>query len=494
MTTNKSLVEAMLADLRASWDLLVKKKEKVYAFGVYTTEDAAYLIPFACGEKGLKEAARRYVKDGYYKTLKEAAEGLRWSVPDSPYQDTLPSKTVEAAIEARPDVYDLPATKFAREVRLRLNSATAALKQLDEEGLFGEGADQQRPILLIMAGDCSTDFVMKWAAKLNPQAVVEAFAALGEEPTEGEWESYGTKKTYESSQLSASQDHGLIAVAGDYFASVFDVAASPRQVFCQAFPDKKREYGVQGVSLTQDGGTLAVLSSSETKGAFITLASGPRWANQQTFKAAKEPLCFIGDPAGRWYAVATMTNAIHVYDGEGKEIAKLKAHGDWPRRIATNADGTRLASVDSRAGLCLWDTQTWSLDQQLKQVKGNGVSFHPRHNKVVVVDRWSDKESPACEVDLDKGGVAAEHRIPGFGIELAVYSDDGSGLACYLMAEGDAMATEAVLIDLHTGKAAKRLRGAFQFINDFAFLPKHQAVAVAGTGESGPMRPLVLWL
>src|SRR5262249_13766816 len=154
------------------WDLLKSRypAETVYAFGLYSTEDASYFCPFACGEDGLTQVANDYLRRGHYSNLEEARVELKWSIADSPYHEKLPSDRIQAAMDQRPDPLadEMAARAAAREVRARLNAAVDAIKSLDQEGVFGLGEERARVVLLIEAGDRADEFVLKSAKKLNP--------------------------------------------------------------------------------------------------------------------------------------------------------------------------------------------------------------------------------------------------------------------------------------------------------------------------------------
>jgi hypothetical protein len=62
MPADKLLIDALREDLRDAWALLQRRHptECVYAFGLYTTTEASYFCPFACGKQGLREVAERY--------------------------------------------------------------------------------------------------------------------------------------------------------------------------------------------------------------------------------------------------------------------------------------------------------------------------------------------------------------------------------------------------------------------------------------------------
>ena len=133
----------MIADAREAWERLRGKypKETFYAFGFYTTELGTYFGPFACGEESLEKVAAEYVARRTYRDLEKAKSALRWSIADSPYHKemTAHDRRTAAELAKRPEPDELDEVPMAREVRARMNAAVAALKALDEEGVFGTG-------------------------------------------------------------------------------------------------------------------------------------------------------------------------------------------------------------------------------------------------------------------------------------------------------------------------------------------------------------------
>src|SRR5262249_24871454 len=152
----------------------------------------------------------------------EAADALRWSIADSPYQNRLPRKRIEMELATRFDPTDLNSTqtKVAREIRARFSAATAAIKELDEEGLFGNGKAREEITLLIEAGGGQDEFVLKWAKKLNPAPVYRAFQSLFKKPEVGQWSEFGTKRVYQTTQLAITSNRRLIATASQHFGCV----------------------------------------------------------------------------------------------------------------------------------------------------------------------------------------------------------------------------------------------------------------------------------
>jgi Domain of unknown function (DUF4303) len=85
--------------------------------------------------------AEKYVRKGLKSNVDKAMAKLKWSIAGSPYQDKLPNPQIQAELQKRIDPTDLelPETKNAREIGARFDAAVAALKSLDNEGLFGTG-------------------------------------------------------------------------------------------------------------------------------------------------------------------------------------------------------------------------------------------------------------------------------------------------------------------------------------------------------------------
>ncbi|MDB5321105.1 MAG: hypothetical protein JWN40_2736 [Phycisphaerales bacterium] len=493
------LVAAMRADLREAWQAIYRKNpsERLYVFGLYTTEEAAYFSPFACGDLGLQQVAQRYVANGHYPNTDSAAAGLKWSIADSPYQDKLPCARIQAELSKRSDPTStkLPATAAAREIRARLNAAAAALTSLDNEGLFARHADNRGLILLIEAGDREEEFVLKWAKKLNPPPIYRAFASLFEQPAVGRWTEFGTKKVYETTQLAATADRRLVATASEYVGCVFDVVAN-KQLLCRPIPNKNAYWPIQGVTISGGGEKLAFVSGSDSRTSFLTLLDGPGWKRQADVKLPKQPLSFVGSPDAQWYAIGCEDSLVHIYDGSGGPIKELSGHGHWPRTLSLSADGLHLASIDEKSGLRVWNTTNWSLAAHASEAKGTHVSFDPTGRRIATVRRWGRlAKDPSGEIlkiwSFPELTNVAEHRLPGFEFEAAAFSPDGQTLACGIENVDHGLHHEVILLDAESGQVRQRLRGPFDWCEDFLFLPARNAIAIAARGHT--RRPLVLW-
>jgi dipeptidyl aminopeptidase/acylaminoacyl peptidase len=129
-------------------------------------------------------------------------------------------------------------------------------------------------------------------------------------------------------------------------------------------------------------------------------------------------------------------------------------------------------------------------------VRGTSVDFDLSSRYLATVRRWGrTMNEPDGEIlrmiDVGTGRVCCEHRLPGFEFQVARFSPDGRWLACGIDAWPDHSRNEAVLLNAETGEVCERLRGPFEWVNDFAFLRQCRAIAIAVRGHT--LRPLVFW-
>ena len=495
-------VSTIKAGLKQAWQDLRKAHpaERVYAFGVYTAPAAEFLMPFACGEQGLARVAERYVKDGViYKTLAQAAAGLRWSVPDSPYEKFFSKSKYELdePFDENPLVLE-PESKMLREVHRRLTAAANALKALDAEGLFGRGKAREQVVLLIEAGDRPDEWAHKWAKKLNPAKVFEAYRKAGGEPDEiGTFTEFGTKKVYRTSRLSATADRSLIAAASEYHYFMF--RTSPlKQLAVQKVGDSV----IPDVALSADGTVLAAhVDAGHSTPGHLVWAGPPDWKERERVRLPVRGMSLVIDPAGRWAAVGDEKGQVQVHARAGGKPTLLKGHKDWVRGLAVSADGKTLAALGGGT-LVAWDTATWKPRAKFKD-QGDVIDVDRRGARAVCAvafgaldkPKQGDRATIARVYDLASGKVVKDVEVPGFSISRAVFSPNGRQLALAVKpfaSEGDDYPDdEAALVDLASGGVLARLKAGFESVDDFAFLPERNEIAVAVHAHT--RRPLVLW-
>lgn len=167
--SSSRLLSLLTNDLRAAWEGLRRARptDAFYVFGLYSTEEVAYLTVTASSQEGLSEVARQYVaRTG--EDFAHLVHQLRWSPCDSPLH--------------APDDADFGASSQEVE-RLRaegaapeeiLDVAVDALRALDGEGVFGPAATREL-VLGIWFGDQSDESRLDFVQRLNPPAVAERF-------------------------------------------------------------------------------------------------------------------------------------------------------------------------------------------------------------------------------------------------------------------------------------------------------------------------------
>jgi hypothetical protein len=178
-TIDREALETMMrAEFRAAWATLSSRHpgERFYSFGLYTTDLAEYLLVTASTEDGLSEVTQRYVteKGGDPGAQRMA---LRWSPCDSPLHGEGEALLPETARirRAGPDpCADTPEADDANA--LIFDVAIQALRQLDADGVFGQGLERAQLVLGIWKGDQSDEERIEFASLLNPRPVAERFA------------------------------------------------------------------------------------------------------------------------------------------------------------------------------------------------------------------------------------------------------------------------------------------------------------------------------
>ena len=202
------LLSTLRAELRAAWTAIhaTHAQDRLYGFGVYTTDSASYLMVTAFSETGLDAAVADSLasKRGKGRDPALQRQNLRWSPADSPLHeegaDLLPesNQLVQELEAGAEDDDDFDGDDFDEDADFDevddegddLDSAVAevfeiavqALQEMDEEGLFGAGAERERLVLCVWKGDQSNLERHDFAKMLNAPAVARRF---GEELNEG---------------------------------------------------------------------------------------------------------------------------------------------------------------------------------------------------------------------------------------------------------------------------------------------------------------------
>lgn len=148
--------------------------EHFYAFALYTDSDAMTVVPAANSEEGLQRVRKQMaVGDD------ERAPEFRWATGEWVYESAeagsfnpLCKKLADAVLSP-----GFPAAKFVHFFDELQRDMIEALRLLDQEGLFGVGAERERITLFITVSDDNrAEELENVSAKLlNPPAVFDRF-------------------------------------------------------------------------------------------------------------------------------------------------------------------------------------------------------------------------------------------------------------------------------------------------------------------------------
>jgi hypothetical protein len=159
--------------------------ETFYAFALCTDDDAGTIFPAANSEEGLRRRAEEYAAEGD-ESIETWMEELRWVPDDWDFGDNEAAhfEGVQQMIDIR---WFLKQGKKANERRRQevLQTFVEALKDVDQDGLFGQ--DTQREgitVLLWITDPDDEEQLLEWARELNPDAAFERFASAGVEDDE----------------------------------------------------------------------------------------------------------------------------------------------------------------------------------------------------------------------------------------------------------------------------------------------------------------------
>lgn len=157
--------------------------ESYYAFALYHSPLWGYVIPTCNTEEGLIRVAQEYKLDkhnlGYaQQSIENLARESRWIPCDWAYHGTHKEyfEPVNEWLDEY-DIYDLSAKIEDEEIyddiyNQIMKICRNVLKWLDNDGVFGTGADREKITLNIMMGD-QDDTWIGHARFLNPPAVFE---------------------------------------------------------------------------------------------------------------------------------------------------------------------------------------------------------------------------------------------------------------------------------------------------------------------------------
>ncbi len=148
--------------------------ERFYAFALYTDSGAMTVVPSANSEEGLQRV-RKQMEIGD----EESAPEFTWSTGEWAYESAeadafnpLCKRLADAVLSP-----SFPAAKFGQFFNELQRDMIEALKWLDQEGLFGIGAERERVTLFVTISDDSRAEELENASAkvLNPPAVFDRF-------------------------------------------------------------------------------------------------------------------------------------------------------------------------------------------------------------------------------------------------------------------------------------------------------------------------------
>ncbi len=169
--TDTAFRQLLTDTLRDSFATLRKASagERLYTFAVFTSKesDFEYLAVSGNTEEGLARRVNAWLSEHPESDPATIARELRWSTPEWKYHDFF---------ESIGDLTLPSGVGDKRDARI-YSEIVAALKDLDESGLFGTEAEREQVTLLIVCEDTSPEYFQKGLRKLNPPGVVKAYLA-----------------------------------------------------------------------------------------------------------------------------------------------------------------------------------------------------------------------------------------------------------------------------------------------------------------------------
>lgn len=148
--------------------------EHFYAFALYTDSGAMTVVPAANSEEGLQRVRKRMAVG-----KEEVAPEFTWATGEWVYEsaeadsfNALSKRLADAVLSP-----SFPAAEFGHFFHELQRDMIEALRMLDQEGLFGIGAERERITLFVTISDDSRAEELENASAkvLNPPAVFDRF-------------------------------------------------------------------------------------------------------------------------------------------------------------------------------------------------------------------------------------------------------------------------------------------------------------------------------
>lgn len=164
---DKRIVNVLKHAAKKSFESLFKEHEEQFYYCTFIQAEDGTPFIFACSYEGLD---RTLEQNGIDKNDENERSEFKWSYADSPY----------CAYGYDDEAYD-------REFEIRLNSMEEAMRQLDEEGLFGVGEERKK--VVVIAEVMPPDYTYtERALRLNPrEALTEWLEECAEDEDEEDY-------------------------------------------------------------------------------------------------------------------------------------------------------------------------------------------------------------------------------------------------------------------------------------------------------------------
>lgn len=473
---------------RAAFSEIRKKhpKETFYVFGLMTNDAAQYLFPMSNTEQGLKRTVKKYRQDG---NPDQTEDELRWSFGDWTY-----AKDGEAHFDAVNEMLavatefdDVDDDEIEKIVGKLMDAVVAGLKDLDQEGFFGEGTDRLE-IAVMIVGDLDAGLTREWVAKLNPPAVATWVDSAS--PTEGNFRDIGSKKVSGSEALSVSRDGKLLVTGGDSHIFAYTLPEFGETLKKRVGAYKSANWGLHTIRVAPDGSELAI----GWKSLFNEDGGIERWSIPKQKRLDAPPVLQGGvyaldySPDGGILASGGQDGVIRLWDLATRQVLReMPGHTEFVRWLRYSPDGKWLATMDHSAkGLRIWNPATGELVHHVT-VSGSSFAFTPDGQSIAVAPGYQAKGEPVITFWDVKAGTLSRQFSVNLKAECVAFSSDGQRMAI-----GGAIPGLAELWDLVGAKRVKTLNADYVSLDDMAFVCEDRAIAISGwANERRP--PILLW-
>ncbi len=174
----KRLKSALMDAIPKAFDevKIAHEAEQLYAFALYSSPEALYIMPSANTEEGLTRVAQRYLQT-YGGSLEAQRAGLRWNPDDWAYHlegESCFHQVAQIMGESWSFLVDYDGANADLHAQAQVfETCIEVLQILDAQGVFGQHEARQNITLLLTMGDIDNAAILAWAKRLNPTVVYE---------------------------------------------------------------------------------------------------------------------------------------------------------------------------------------------------------------------------------------------------------------------------------------------------------------------------------